>query len=117
MSKETNLRYEQPHRPSKLFQEYTKQLQANDSVLINDIGRKEHDAKELHDKWFERSNIKLRAKLYQQAQNDLQQELKMVGKASMLVRKRALALRIEADKNMYAEELAQKGKSFHVQRV
>ncbi|XP_005092386.1 uncharacterized protein LOC101862098 [Aplysia californica] len=117
MSKETNLRYEQPHNPSKLYQEYTKNLQANDQLLINDIDQKVLDQRELHDKWFEKSNLKVKAKAYQLGKKQLEQEMKMVAKANLLVRQRALALRIEADQKMYEEELAQMGKTFHKQRV
>jgi len=117
MSKETNLRYEQPHRPSQLFVEYTTRLQANDSLLINELEQKLVDQSELHDKWFEKSNQKVKCKQYQAQQKQLKEELKLVAKANILVRRRALALRFENDKKMYEEELAQMGKAFHTQRI
>ncbi|GFS22378.1 hypothetical protein ElyMa_006949400 [Elysia marginata] len=117
MSKETNLRYEQPHRPSKLYQEYTKNLQANDVVIISNLEQKGVDDKELHDKWFEKSNLKVRAKAFQIQKKQVAEEMKLVGKASMLVRKKAMALKIEAEQKMYDEELREMGKTFHQQRI
>jgi len=117
MSKETNLRYEQDHRASNLYVEYTKKLQANDQLLINEIDQKLLDQSELHDKWFEKSNLKVKAKHFQAQKSKLAQEMQMVAKASILVRRRALALRLEAEQKMYAEELAQIGKAFQVQRI
>ena len=40
MSKETNLRYEQPHRPSQLFIEYTKKLQVSWNSVIKEQKQK-----------------------------------------------------------------------------
>ncbi|GFO38051.1 hypothetical protein PoB_006455600 [Plakobranchus ocellatus] len=117
MSKETNLRYEQPHKPSKLYQEYTKQLEANDRMLINNLDQKSLDDKELHDKWFEKSNLKVKAKAIQIEKKQLSEELKLVAKASMLVRKKALALKMEEEQKMYDEELREMGKTFHKQRI
>ncbi|KAK3783258.1 hypothetical protein RRG08_047713 [Elysia crispata] len=117
MSKETNLRYEQPHRPSKLYQEYTKNLQANDVALIGNLEQVKWDKKEVHDKWFEKSNMKVQAKAFQIQKKQLAEELKLVGKASMMVRKKALAVKIEAEQKMYEEELREMGKTFHTQRI
>jgi len=117
MSKETNLRYEQPHCPSKLYQNYTKQLQANDQLLINELDQKLIDQSELHDRWFEKSNLKVKAKAYQKQKKELEHEMAMVAKANLLVRQRALALQMEKETKMYEEELAQIGKAFHKQRI
>lgn len=117
MSKETNLRYEQPHKPSKLFQEYTKNLQANDVVIISNVQQKVLDDKELHDKWFEKSNRKMKAKAIQLEKKQVAEEVKLIGKASMMVRKKALALKIEEEQKMYDQELREMGKTFHTQRI
>jgi len=90
---------------------------ANDSLLINELEQKLVDQGELHDKWFEKSNQKVKCKQYQAQQKQLKEELKLVAKANILVRRRALALRFENDRKMFEEELAQVGKAFHTQRI
>ncbi|RUS80932.1 hypothetical protein EGW08_011313 [Elysia chlorotica] len=117
MSKETNLRYEQPHKPSRLYHEYMKKLQANDVNIVSIAEQEGLDKKELHDRWFEESNRKVQAKAYQTQKKHLAEELKLLGKASMMVRKKALTLMIEAEQKMYDEELREMGKTFHKQRV
>uniref|UniRef100_A0A0B6YY24 Uncharacterized protein n=1 Tax=Arion vulgaris TaxID=1028688 RepID=A0A0B6YY24_9EUPU len=117
MSRDTNLRYEQPHRPCKLFQEYIKNLQVNEVQLDKGQDQKMLDRKGLHDEWLEHSNVKLKARALKNEKKQLGHEIKMVAKANLLMRKRALALRIDADQKMYADELARFGKSFHTERI
>ncbi|KAH9524729.1 hypothetical protein Btru_027639 [Bulinus truncatus] len=117
MSKETNLRYEQPHKPSKLFLEYMKNLQSNDSIMIQNIDHKKEDFKHVQEKWLEASNLKIKAKQHVAEKKGIDNELKLVAKANMMVRKKALALRIEAEQLLYEKELSQMGKTFHKQRI
>uniref|UniRef100_A0A2C9LEE4 Uncharacterized protein n=1 Tax=Biomphalaria glabrata TaxID=6526 RepID=A0A2C9LEE4_BIOGL len=85
MSKETNLRYEQPHKPSKLFLEYTKNLQSNDSIRIQNIDHKKEDLKHVQEKWLEASDLKIKAKQHVAEKKGLEEEMKLVAKANMLV--------------------------------
>ncbi|BFY97580.1 hypothetical protein BsWGS_00620 [Bradybaena similaris] len=117
MSKETTLRFEQPAKPSKLYQTYLKNLKAYESQLDKNEEHNILDRKWLHDEWLEQSDIKLKARAVKNEQKQLGLEFKMVAKANLLMRRRALALRLEMDQQMYEEELARFGKTFHKERL
>ncbi|CAG5133983.1 unnamed protein product [Candidula unifasciata] len=117
MSKETTLKFEQPAQPSKLFQTYLKNLKAYESQLDKNEDQKMLDQKWLRDEWLEQSAIKLKARAMKNEQKQLVHEMKMVAKANLLVRRRALALRLETDRQMYEKELASLGKAFHKERL
>ncbi|XP_059149877.1 cilia- and flagella-associated protein 141-like [Physella acuta] len=117
MSKETNLRYELPPKSTKLKQQYMRNIQCQDEVIDQGVVQKEIDRKQILEKWVDESNNKMQAKQRAKDQKNLIIEMKLAGRASILVRQRALALKLEADQKMYEEELAKVGKAFHKQRM
>ncbi|CAL1530922.1 unnamed protein product [Lymnaea stagnalis] len=117
MSRETNLRYEQPHKPSKLYLEYMKNIKELEYLDSHNNTQKQTDQKQVFEQWLEESNKKQKAKQLATDKRNVLAELKLVAKANLLVRKRALALRIESDQKQFEAELAQMGKAFHKQRL
>ncbi|KAK6178957.1 hypothetical protein SNE40_011426 [Patella caerulea] len=67
--------------------------------------------------WNEELEEKCQFKKVKENMKQIQEELKMATKAAIEIRRVALKHQLEADKNLYDQELVSQGKTFYKQRI